>query len=433
MAQFKRTDNYALISAVMAQLTGEDNYQVIDAQGFMDAGKLAMTYPTDEIFNALSIVGARLFVATRPYKAPLWLIDSINSGMFNARVRKISYYSNKPIPSGSFNTALYTNFAEGYDAGVNGGASTGDQWEQHPVTPLEMNFLNSSVWQDCLTKYENQIKIAFTSEDEWARFWAGVMTEKANDIEQEKEAFNRLTLLNRICLALAMGGTGSAIAGVNTVIDMTTEYNTYFGTNYSGNDLRTTYLKSFSEFFAAKVKEVSDLMTKRSLFFHYAPAYTDSNSQDHYILRHTPKSEQRLMMYGPFWEKCKAMVMPELFNEEYLNAATQFEKVDYWQSFSMSDADKAGINMYITVPGWLDDAINSTSTDTDAKYTINPDYVLGCMFDKDAVMTDFQLEDARTTPVEARKNYYNTWFDFAKGAIGDPTENFVVFIMSPNT
>ena len=67
MAQFKRTDGYALINAVMAQLTGQDSYSVIDSQGFMDAGKLALTYKTDEIFNALTIVGARLFTATRPY------------------------------------------------------------------------------------------------------------------------------------------------------------------------------------------------------------------------------------------------------------------------------------------------------------------------------------------------------------------------------
>ena len=104
MAQFKRTDGYALMNAVMAQLTGQDNYQVIDAQGFMDAGKQAMEYKTDEIFNALTIVGARLFTATRPYKAPLWLIDSINSGYFNNRIRKISYYSTWALPSGAFNT-----------------------------------------------------------------------------------------------------------------------------------------------------------------------------------------------------------------------------------------------------------------------------------------------------------------------------------------
>lgn len=431
MAQFKRTDGYALINAVMKQLTGQDSYSVIDSQGFMDAGKIAMQYKTDEIFNALTIVGARLFTATRPYKAPLWLIDSINSGYFNNRIRKISYYSTNALPSGAFNTDLFMNFADGYtnDASGENPAGTKDQYEQHPVHPLEMNFMNSTVWQDCITRYEDQIKIAFSNEDEWARFWAGVLTEKGNDIEQRKESHNRLTLLNRMAIADAMGASGSALAGASTVIDLTAAYNTRFGTNYTGAQLRTTYLKSFLEFFVSEFKIISNMMTKRSLMFHAAPPLTLADGT-HYILRHTPKSEQRFMMYTPLWEQAKALVMPEIFNTEYLNMDNQFESVDFWQNFSMSDADKAGVNIKVTIPGWLDDLINGTSTDTDASYTFNPDYVVGCLFDKDAVLTDFQFETARTTVPEARKNYVNTWLDFGLGAIGDPSENFVLFIMS---
>ena len=429
MAQFKRTDGYALINAVMEQLTGQDSYQVIDAQGFMDAGKLALTYSTDEIFNALTIVGARLFTATRPYKAPLWLIDSINSGYFNNRVRKISYYSTSALPSGDFNTNLYTNFADGYTNGTNSGYSVGDQYEQHPVHPLEMNFMNSTVWQDCITRYEDQIKIAFTSEDEWARFWSGVLTEKGNDIEQRKEAHNRLTLLNRMAIAGAIGDDNSAIKGVKTVIDLTAAYNSKFGTSYTGTQLRTTYLKSFLEFFISEFKIISNMMTKRSVAFHAAPALSLADGY-HYILRHTPKSEQRFMLYSPLWEQAKAMIMPEIFNDQYLDFDKQFEAVDFWQSFSMSDADKAAIDIEVTIPGWLEDMIGSTTGSSDTKYVFNPDYVVGCLYDKDAVLTDFQFETARTTVPEARKNYVNTWLSFGLGAIGDPSENFVIFVMS---
>ena len=437
MAQFKRTDGYALMNAVMAQLTGQDNYQVIDAQGFMDAGKLAMEYKTDEIFNALTIVGARLFTATRPYKAPLWLIDSISSGYFNNRIRKISYYSTWALPSGAFNTNIFTNFADGFDNGQNFNTanppvaqSTKDQYEQHPVHPLEMNFMNSTVWQDCLTRYEDQIKIAFSNEDEWARFWAGVLTEKGNDIEQRKEAHNRLTLLSRMGIAAAIGDYSSNIKGVSTLIDLTAEYNKKFGTNYTGTQLRTTYLKSFLEFFVSYFKQLSRLMTNRTLAFHMAPVLTLADG-DHYILRHTAKSEQRLMMFAPFWDDAKAQVMPEIFNDEYLQPE-QFEPVDYWQAFSLDQKTRASVNLQITVPGWLEDLIANTTGSSDTAYTFQPDYVLGCLYDKDAVMTDFQFETARTTVPEARKNYLNTWMDFGKGAIGDPTENFILLVMSEN-
>lgn len=431
MAQFKRTDGYALMNEVMAQLTGQDSYNVIDAQGFMDAGKLAMEYKTDEIFNALTIVGARLFTATRPYKAPLWLIDSISSGYYNNRIRKISYYSTKALPSGAFNTNIYTNFADSYDNGDNSNASTKDQWEQHPVHPLEMNFMNSTVWQDCITRYEDQIKIAFSSEDEWARFWSGVLTEKGNDIEQRKEAHNRLTLLSRMGLAAAMGDPASNIKGLSTVIDLTAAYNARYGTAYTGTQLRTTYLKSFLEFFVSEFKILSNMMAKRSLAFHAAPVLTLSDG-DHYILRHTPKSEQRFMMYGPLWEQAKATVMPEIFNDQYLQLDKQFEAVDFWQTFSMDDQEKAQADLKVTVPGWLEDLILNTTGSSDTAYLFKPDYILGCLYDRDAVMTDFQFEAARTTNVEARKNYVNTWMDFGLGSIGDPSENFILLVMSDN-
>ncbi len=425
-----RKDGYALMNAVMAQLTGQDSFSVIDAQGFMDAGKIAMTYSTDEIFNALTIVGARLFTATRPYKAPLWLIDSISSGYFNNRIRKISYYSTWALPSGAFNTNLMTNFADGYgnDASGENPAGTKDQYEQHPVHPLEMNFANSTVWQDCITRYEDQIKIAFSGEDEWARFWAGVLTEKGNDIEQRKEAHNRTTLLSRMAIAGAIGDTNSAIKTLGTVVDLTAAYNAKFGTTYTGAQLRTTYLKEFLAFFISEFKVISNMMTKRSLYYHAAPKLTLADG-DHYILRHTPKSEQRFMMYTPIWEQAKAQVMPEIFNTEYLQPE-QFESVDFWQTFSLSDSDKAAVDFKVTVPGWLEDMITSGQTTVDTAYEFASDYVLGVLYDKDAVLTDFQFEAARTTYPEARKNYVNTWFDFGLGAVGDPTENFVVFVMS---
>ena len=435
MGQFKRKDLYALMNATMAQLTGQDYHQVINTGTFMDAGRLAKEFKTDEIYNALGIVGARLMVENRPYNARLQLIDSISTGEFNSTVREISYFSTWALPSGAFNTNLYTNFADGFNNGENpnsGGTaqSTGDQYEQHPVHPFEQYFMDSQVWQDCLTRYVNQIKIVFNSEAEWGRFWAGVVTEKSNDMEQRKEAYNRLTLLSRMGLAAAMGDYSSAIKGACTVYDLTAAYNKEMGTNYTGTQLRTTYRKQFLEWFTAEIKIISDLMDHRSVFFHATPVLTLADG-DHVILRHTPKSEQRLMMYSPFWDKAKTMVMPEIFNDKYLKTEN-FEAVDYWQTFSMDDSVKASANVKIKIPGWLEDLIGNTTGSSDTDYVFQPDYLMGCLFDRRSVMTNFQMEDARTSPLESRKNYLNTWFDFVKSNICNPTHNFVLFVMSEN-
>ena len=435
MGQFKRKDLYALMNATMAQLTGQDYHQVINTGTFMDAGRLAKEFKTDEIYNALAIVGARLMIGNRPYNAPLWLIDSISTGEFNSTVREISYFSTWALPSGAFNTNLYTNFADGFNNGKNptelgADQSTGDQYEQHPVHPFEQYFMDSQVWQDCLTRYVNQIKIVFNSEAEWGRFWAGLVTEKSADMEQRKESYNRLTLLSRMGLAAAMGDYNSAIKGAYTVYDLTEAYNKEMGTNYTGTQLRTTYRKSFLEWFTSEIQILSDLMEKRSIFFHATPVLTLADG-DHVILRHTPKSEQRLMMYNPFWKKAKTMVMPEIFNDKYLKPEN-FEAIDYWQTFSMDDSIKAAANIKIKIPAWLEDIIGNTTGSSDTDYVFQPDYIMGCLFDKRSVMTNFQMEDARTSPLESRKNYLNTWFDFVKSNICNPTQNFILFIMSEN-
>ena len=56
-------------------------------------------------------------------------------------------------------------------------------------------------------------------------------------------------------------------------------------------------------------------------------------------------------------------------------------------------------------------------------------YLVGVLFDEDAIMTDYQLERATVTGLEARKGYRNNWLTFAKNAITDQTENMVIFTM----
>lgn len=133
-------------------------------------------------------------------------------------------------------------------------------------------------------------------------------------------------------------------------------------------------------------------------------------------------------MYNPFWNDAKAMVYSEIFNEQYLQPA-QFEAVDWWQSYTGGPA----VNLKVTVPGWLESMITNGSTTTDTSYTFNVPYVLGVLFDEDAVMVDYQLEKALVTPVEARKGYRSTWYSFQKGAIADPSERFIVLYLSADS
>lgn len=412
---FTPKDCYALINAISAEITGQEGIlQAVDTSTFISVGESILAAGTENTLNALSLVLGRTFMAVRPYEAKLRIFNAMNSGLYANRMRKISYYSRWAQPSGAFNTDLHTNHAPGYDNGSNGGASVATMWEQNPAIPLEMNFGGRTVWDDSTTVYEDQLQVAFRSEDNFAAFMAGILTEKGNDIETQKEAFNRATLLNY------MGGIYDLNANNGgAAIDLAAAFNTEMNTQYTRQDLLTTYYKDFLEFVIAKIKKISNLLTNRSMKWHLSPTKT-INGVDYNILRHTPKSKQRLIMYRPFWIDAEARVLPEIFNDQYLKPDA-YEGVDFWQN----EANPTAIDVTPAIPNVSDLTAQTVGA------AVELDYVLGVLFDEDAIMVDYQLDSAYSTPVEARKRYRNIWWHFAKNSINDFTENGVLLYIGP--
>ena len=415
-------DCHALMNLLVKEATGQNaEIQEVNSSNFVSAGELVLATGTENVLNSLSLVLGRTFMAVRPYKAKLAIINALNTDLYTSRMRKISFYSRDAQASGDFNTQLYTNLAAGYDNGENGvdavsgdPVSTKSMWVQNPPVPLEVNFAGQSVWEDSTTVYEYQLKTAFRSEEEFSQFVSGIMTEKGNDIESQKEAFNRMTILNHIAGVYDL----DAASANGRVINLTAAYNTRFGTNYTSAQLRTTYLKEFLAFFVAQFKLVSRYMTYRSAKYHWSPAKT-VGGQSYTLLRHTPYDRQRVMLYEPLFTEAEAMVLPEIFRPEYLDIDTQYEGVDYWQNVNAPSA----IDVIPAIPN------TSTGVQT-AGAEVELDYVVGMIFDADAIMIDYQLERSYTSPLEARKAFRNIWWSFSKNAISDYTENCCVFIMA---
>ena len=412
-------DAYALINAVYDAATGQDgNLTAVDTSSFISVGESILRTGTENTLNALSLVLGRTFMAVRPYEAKLRIINTLDSGLYANRVRKISYYSRRASASGAFNTNLYTNHAMGFDNGSNPAGtppvaqSLPTMWEQNQPIPMEFNFGGSSVWDDWTTIYKWQLQQAFKSEGEFVDFVAGIMTEKGNDIESEKEAFNRATLLN------FMAGIYDLNSVTGGAIDMVAAFNTKMGTSYTGTQLRSTYLKEFTMFVVSFIRLLSDTLENRSKKYHWSPAKT-IDGVNYELLRHTPKSKQKLLLYKPFLYDMEAMVMPEIFNDEYLKIEN-FEGVTFWQD----ELTPAGINITPAIPDTSDPTQQIQGT------AVALDYVLGVLYDEDAMMVDYQLDDTITTPIEARKAYSNVFWHFRRNAINDFTENAVLLYMA---
>lgn len=412
-------DCYALMNSLVKEAIGADStIQAVDTSSFVSAGESVLSTGTENVLNSLAMVVGRRMVAVRPYNAPLRLINAIDTGVYSDRILKDSFYSRWAQPSGAFNTDLFTNLATGFTAGENIGGSpaapqsTKSQWEQNLPVPMEFNFAGRNTWQDCSTIPEIQLQQAFRSEADFSDFVTGYMMERANDLESQKEAYNRMTLLNYIAGIYDMSADmpGSAV-------NLTAAFNTEFGTSYTAAQLMTTYLKEFMEFFTARVKIDSDRMTNRSVNYHWSPA-KQIDGVDYYLLRHTPKSKQKLFLYAPMFSKVQSYVFPEIFNPQYLQIEN-YEGVNFWQN----ENDPMAISVTPAIP----DTSNPASQKAGSAVTL--DNVVGVLFDEDALMIDYQLDTALSTGVEARKHYRNVWYTYAKNSICDFTEKGILYYL----
>ena len=397
-------DACALMTLLVKEATGQTAVTNVDSSNFVSVGETVLAAGTENVLNSLSLVLGRTFMAVRPYEAKFKILNSINSGAYSNRLRKISFYSRDPKEAGQVNTNANTNLAMGFDNGTNSGSSTESMWVQNAPVPLELNFGGSSAWQDSTTVYRDALKIAFRGPSEFAEFLNGVMVEKGNDIESQKEAFNRMTFLNYVA-----GIYDLDVANPNgRAVNLTSEYNAYYGTTYTTAQLLTTYRKELQEFTVARIKTDSDNLENRSARFHWSPAKT-IGADSYTLLRHTPKS-QRLILYKPFMTMAEATVMPEIFNPQYLDIKNA-EFVNFWQADAGDILKNAEINVTPAIPDVSTPGSQTVGT------AVNLKYFIGALYDADAIMVDYQLEDALATPVEARKRYYNMWWSFQKNAI----------------
>ena len=416
--RYQPTDAHAIVNLVAKELTGQNStIQKVTSSNFVSVGETIMAQPMENVYNALSIPLLRTLIAARTYDEDLLLINALDSGVYSSRMRKISYLSKNAKPSGSFNTDLFTNLYMGFTAGQNKDEngdpqSTKSQWEQNPVVPVELHFGGSSVWDHGITWYKNQAKNAFTDEASFLRFWEGALVENANDIKMEKSAFRRVALLNFIAGMYDLKASGC------TVVNLTAAYNTKFGTSYTSAQLRTTYLKEFLAFFVSEFKKYSKALKKRSMNYHINISKT-INGETFNLLRHTPYNRQRVILYEPLFIESEALVLPEIFRPEYLDLEKQYEGLLWWQN----ENDPSAIDVVPAIPDFANTGAQVAGD------RVQLPYVVGLIYDEDALMTDFQLDDVNTTSLEARKRFRNTWYAMARNLINDFTEKAVLFTM----
>lgn len=408
---FKPVDVYPIMNTLVQQITGQDTIKVVDTASYIDAGKSILGVANENgyegVFNALSVLIGRTIVEARPYSGKFKLIDE-EASRFDLRVRKISFYSKLTQASGMYNTNLYTNLG----AGLDDSSGTGSMWEQNPSMPLERTFYSSATYDYEHTEYIDQIKDAFTSEASFLDFINGMRIEIMNDMEQQTEARNRGLVISRLAGNKIL--TDKELLGAECAVNLTAEYNKEYGTSYTTSDLLHDHRVSFLEFFIARIKNDSDLMTYRSKLFH-DPCTKNVGGVDYSILRHSPKSEQRFIYNSRLFTEIK-LSLAEIFNPQMLELP-QGEGVQFWQSIEKPYS----IDVIPPLPE------GATSSE------VKIDTVVGFLFDNWALYSNNRYTSMLPTPINARHGYRNEFYHFLFSQSNDYTHPSVLYYMSDDS
>lgn len=387
-------DVYALMNEIAEQATGRQDLRVVDTSTFTTVGETLLRTATENTLNAISQTLAKTIFSVRPYKGKL---DSLRMSQerWGGVIRKLVPLYKGAEQSEDWNTVSNPNqLADGNSV---------DMYKINKPVMLQLNFYGTNVLQKHITRFRDQLAQAFSSESEFMRFVDAVMVEFANEIEILNEEKARGTLLNFMAGISSMGLTEK---------DLVAEFNTENGTTYTRAQLLTTYLTEFMQFVASTIKTDSSKLTDMSVNNHanitgYAP-----------IMRHTPKERQKLIMYEPFMNKIKAGVFSEIFNPKYLEIG-DYEGVNYWQSQN----DPTAIHVK---PNILDVATGNSKT---AETDVELDYVLGLLFDDEAVGVLPQYDYSSVTPFNSAGGYYNLYMHWRFMSVCDYTMPAILYVL----
>ena len=388
-------DAYQLINAISAQSVGATGLTATDTSSFVKVAEAIMQTGLESTMNAIGYVLGRTIFLIRTYKSKLASLER-DPERFGMITRKITYLMSGASQSNNWNTQI-----DGTQ--LQDGASV-DPFVINAPKAVQLCIPGAESLQTDYTIFKNQLRVAFSNESEFIRFWETISLHVMNMIEKQKESKSRVVLANFIAGKYEMEG------GQQGCRDLVYDFNVAFNTSYTREQLLTTYATDFWKFVAAEIKNDSERLSDMTCYHH------EHISGMAPIVRHTPKDRQKLVVYGPAFNAEKAYVFSTLFNPQYLDIATT-EEVTHWQAKDYP----ASINITPSI-------FNGSTGEANAGDPVSIPYVLGVLFDEEAlgIMPKFDSAGSIYNPYG---EYTNMVWHWLYKSYCDYTENGIVYVL----
>lgn len=403
MTVFRPQDIYTIANALVKEVTGQTPaITAVDTSSFVNVGQMCLDQSKEGTLQALSNMVARTIIAVRPYSGRFTSIEA-TSQEWGLLIRKIAFFS------GEFDETKFINTAQNPNTLRDGNSV--DMYKIKKRYPLEMYYTGESTLNQRYTTFREQLKTAFQSEGEFSAFLNGMMVEIGNDVARWKTAENRAVVMNFIGSLYNTGKPGQKV-------NLVEQFNMARGTAYTTHDLLTVHLQEFLSFFVSYMETLTGLLEESSELYHLTPLCTDDNGNTLHLFRHTPKSEQKLLLYQPLINDAKAWVYPAIFGPGYLSFGN-YEGVQFWQNIN----DRSAVSV---TPAQF----NVNTAEQETGEPVKLDFVVGLLYDRRALATAYRQDSVYTTPFNISGEYYNTEHHWKMNYMQDPTENAVLFYMA---
>lgn len=386
---------YGIVNEVAQQAMGSKAIAVVDNAGLIALGNtvLGSDATKNNFINALTDRIGRTIVSFRAYHShfPDFERDSIEWGNILQKL-KIG------MPDAEKD--------DSYDL-VDG--TSVDQYKINKAKVNQLLFTTETPWQTHITVHLDDLEKAFIDSSAMGVFISGMFGEVQNRIELAMENLSMDCVNNYMAELIKRKKTKAS-----RVINLVTEYKDKTGVDHTTTPISALDDEEFLKYVVRRINSISstmEYMTNGIYNDTLGEGLTGENTAVY--TRHTPKSEQKLMLFIDLVNALKTNINSKAFNMEQVAIDIPFKTVPFWQSM----VTPSGINVKPTSGGSTEEAVTQS-------------LIMGIMYDREAMGTFKKKYNSITSPINAAGKYYNVFYHMITMYFNDLTENAVVFVLA---
>lgn len=381
---------YTIVNEVANQAMGGTNLEVIDNRGLIALGNtvLGSIDTANNFINALTDRIGRTIVSFRAYHShfPDFERDAIEWGNI---LQKLKIGMPEAESDDSYN--------------LKDGTSV-DQYKINKAKVNQMLFSSETPWQTHITVHLDELEKAFVDSTAMGTFISGMFGEVQNRIELAMENLSMECVNNYIAELIKRKSSNP-----NRVFNLVTLYKDATGVDHTTEPLSALDDEEFLKFTVRTINRISSTMEYMT-----KGVFNNAEGTGEVYTRHTPKSEQRMMLFIDMVNALKTNINSKAFNMEQVAINIPFQTVPFWQSIK----EPAGLK------------VTPASEGTGITAPIEQSEVMGILYDREAMGTFKKKYSSLTSPINAAGKYYNVFYHMITMYYNDLTENAVVFLLA---